>query len=183
MLWPESGNRKYGSVRGSDSDSCVAKLIYHQCSSGFRSLKLLLSLGALLLSGSPAIAADVLYLRCKASVDMLITNSVTSQVIEDRTIDEIYFFKVDLKNKTILDSRSERLVGITVQDKTIVIPQKFDDEELWLDDLTQIDLEQSNLYSASGKAIYRPRNQEVSYRAEGLCMEIDASGFVEVLSQ
>ena len=64
-------------------------------------MKLHALFGALLVSASPAIADDYLYLRCKTSVDLVNTNSITSKITEDRIIDDIAILKVDFKMKTI----------------------------------------------------------------------------------
>ena len=44
--------------------------------------KLPFLLSALLLSASPAVADDFVYLRCKESADIVITNSTTSKIID-----------------------------------------------------------------------------------------------------
>ena len=63
-------------------------------------------LGALLLSALPAAAGNYLYLRCKYSVDIVTTNTKTSKIYEDRTIDDSALIKIDFNKKTVLDTRS-----------------------------------------------------------------------------
>mgnify|MGYP001199403091 FL=1 len=146
-------------------------------------MKLPIFLGALLLSASPAVADDYLYLRCKASVDLVNTNSATSKITEDRTIDDIAILKVDFKMKTILDSRSEGPLNVSIQDKMLSIPQRIDNKELKLDDIGKIKLTPPYTLSGRGTAIYKSKNQTSTYSYEGPCKEIDASVFEEALKE
>ena len=146
-------------------------------------MKLLPLIGALLISASPASAGDYLYLRCKYSVDIVTTNSKTSEISEDRTIDDIALIEIDFKKKTVLDTRSEGALGFTLQNKTMTIMQKIDDDELKLHGLDKIELMPPYSSSGSGTAIYKSKNETWTYSYEGSCEEIDASVFDEALSQ
>ena len=146
-------------------------------------MKLHALFGALLVSASPAIADDYLYLRCKTSVDLVNTNSTTSKITEDRTMDDISILKVDFKMKTILDSRSEGPLGIEIQDKILKIPQRINDKELELEDIGRIELTSPYTLSGKGTAIYKSKNQTSTYSYEGLCKEVDASVFKSALKE
>ena len=88
-------------------------------------MKYLPILGALLLSASPAVADDLLYLRCKQSVDMVITDLITSKIVEDRTIDDISILKIDFSKKTMHDSRAGVTVNFALKSKIATIIQKL----------------------------------------------------------
>jgi len=146
-------------------------------------MKLHALFGALLVSASPAIADDYLYLRCKTSVDLVNTNSTTSKITEDRTMDDISILKVDFKMKIILDSRSEGPLDIEIQDKFLTIPQRINDKELELEDIGRIELTPPYALSGKGTAIYKSKNQTSTFSYEGLCKEVDASVFESALKE
>ena len=83
-------------------------------------MKLPMLLGALLLSASPVLADDFVYLRCKKSDDIVITNSATSKIIEERTKYVSSVFKIDLAKKTLTDARANYPLSFTVQNKLII---------------------------------------------------------------
>ena len=103
-------------------------------------MKLPILLGALFLSASPVIADDFIFLKCKYAVDLVTINSITSEIIEDRTIDDIALLKVDLKKKTIFDTRSSRPLDIAIQDGMITLVVQSEDEEMKIDDAAKIEL-------------------------------------------
>ena len=138
-------------------------------------MKYLPILGALLLSASPAVADDFLYLRCKQSVDMVITDLITSKIVEDRTIDDISILKIDFSKKTMHDSRAGLTVNFALKNKIATIIQKVDDDEVKLDDVTKIKLFPPYSNSSTGTGIFKAKNQSSTHRAEGVCEEVDAS--------
>ncbi len=103
-------------------------------------MKSLLGLGALLLSASPAVANDLLYLRCKKSDDIVITNSATSKIIEKRTKHDTSVLKVDLTKKTLTDARARFPLSFTVQNKIIIAIYKVDNDELKSSDIFKLNL-------------------------------------------
>ncbi|KZR91174.1 hypothetical protein [Synechococcus sp. MIT S9508] len=146
-------------------------------------MKYLPILGALLLSASPAIADDLLYLRCKQSVDIVITDLITSEIVEDRTIDDISILKIDFSKKTMHDSRAGLTVNFALKNKIATIIQKVDDDEVKVDDVTKIKLSPPYLNSSTGTGIVKAKNQSSTYRAEGVCEEVDASAWNESFKQ
>ena len=147
-------------------------------------MKLLPLIGALLLSASPAAAGDYLYLRCKSTAELVTTNTKSSKILDDRTIDDIALLKIDFKQKTVLDSRSEAALGYTLQNKTMTIIQRIDDDETILNGVDKIELMPPYSWSGSGTIILKSKNVTRNYSyEEGSCEEIDASVFDEALRQ
>ncbi|WP_037990606.1 hypothetical protein [Synechococcus sp. CC9616] len=144
-------------------------------------MKLIPLIGALLLSASPTAARDYLYLRCKYSVDMVTTNTKTSKISEDRTIDDRALLKIDFKQKTVLDARSPAALGYMLQNKTMTIIQNIDDDETKLNGVDKIELMPPYSTSGTGTAIFKSKNETRTYSYEGSCEEIDASVFDEAL--
>ena len=146
-------------------------------------MKSLLVLGALLLSASPAVANDLLYLRCKKSDDIVITNSATSKIIEKRTKDDTSVLKIDLTKKTLTDARARFPLGFTVQNKIIIAIYKVDNDELKSSDIFKLNLISPYSISAKGTAIVKAMNRSLTSRGEGSCEEVDASVFEKVMKE
>ena len=146
-------------------------------------MKLPILLTALLLSASPGVANDYLYLRCKKSDDIVITNSATSRIIGTRTKDVSSIFKIDLTKKTLTDARAGYPQSFTVQNKTIIITYKVDNDQLKSSDIFKLNLMPPYSISSKGTAIVETMNKSLTTRGEGSCEEVDASVFEKALNQ
>ena len=146
-------------------------------------MKCLLALGALLLSASPAVANDLLYLRCRKSDHIVIANTVTSKIIEERTKDDTSILKINLIKKTLTDARAGYPLSFTVQNKLITATFKVDNDELKSDDIFKLNLMPPYLITAKGTAIVKTMNRSLTSRGEGSCEEVDASVFEKVMKE
>ena len=146
-------------------------------------MKLPMLLGALLLSASPVLADDFVYLRCKKSDDIVITNSATSKIIEERTKYVSSIFKIDLAKKTLTDARANYPLSFTVQNKLIIATWKVDNDEMKSEDIFKLTLMPPYSISAKGTAIVKTMNRSLTTRGEGSCEEVDASVFKEALKE
>ena len=146
-------------------------------------MKLPILFGALLLSALPAISNDYLYLKCKKSDDIVITNSATSRIIGKRTKEVSSIFKIDLTKKTLTDARAGYPQSFTVQNKTIIITYKVDNNQLKSSDMFKLNLMPPYSISSKGTAIVKTMNKSLTTRGEGSCEEVDASVFEKALNQ
>ena len=146
-------------------------------------MKLPILITALLLSASPAVSNDYLYLRCKKSDDIVITNSSTSRIIGKRTKDVSSIFKIDLTKKTLTDARVGYPKSFTVQNKTIFITYKVDNDQLKSSDIFKLNLMPPYSISSKGTAIVKTMNKSLTTRGEGSCEEVDLSVFEKALNQ
>ena len=64
-------------------------------------MKLTALLGALLLSASPALADDFVYLKCDALVSAITKRAITNEVLDDGQEQEQRFFKVDVTKSRV----------------------------------------------------------------------------------
>ena len=147
------------------------------------SMKSLLALSALLLSASPATADDFLYLRCKQSVNLVTTNSITSKIIEDRTLDDVSILKIDFIKKSILDTRSAGPLSFTVQNNVMNVLTKSDDDELKINDVFKLNLFPPYLNSSRGTIVFKTKNKTNAHSANGFCKEVDGSVFEKALKE
>ena len=122
-------------------------------------MKLAILLGALVLSASPAIADDFVYLRCNASVDILITDSTTSKIIEEKTVDDIAIIKIDFINKTILDARSEGPLSFKLRNNIMNVLTDSDDNRYKINDVFKLNLTSPISYSQRGAVVFKPKNE------------------------
>ncbi len=146
-------------------------------------MKLPILFGALLLSASPAISNDYLYLKCKKSDDIVITNPATSRIIGKRTKEVSSIFKIDLTKKTLTDARAGYPQSFTVQNKTIIITYKVDNNQLKSSDMFKLNLMPPYSISSKGTAIVKTMNKSLTTRGEGSCEEVDPSVFEKALNQ
>ena len=140
-------------------------------------------LGALLLSVSPAVANNLLYLRCRKSDHIVIANTVTSKIIEERTKDDTSIFKIDLTKKTLTDARAGYPQSFTVQNRAIIITYKVDNDQLKSSDIFKLNLMPPYSISSQGTAIVKTMKKSLTTRGEGSCEEVDASVFENALNQ
>ena len=127
------------------------------------------------------LADDFVYLRCKKSDDIVITNSATSNIIDKRTKDDSSILKIDLTKKTLADARARFPLSFTVQNKTIIATYKVDNDELKSDDMFKLNLIPPYSISSKGTAIVKTMNRSLTSRGEGSCEEVDASVFEKVM--
>ena len=146
-------------------------------------MKLQILLGVLLLSASPAVANDYLYLRCKKSDDIVIANSATSRIIGKRTKDVSSIFKIDLTKKTLTDARAGYPQSFTVLNREIIITYKVDNNQLKSSDMFKLNLMPPYSISSKGTAIVKTMNKSLTTRGEGSCEEVDPSVFEKALNQ
>ena len=87
--------------------------------------KLPLLLATLLLSASPAVADDFLYLVCKIEGQNTYTNLVSKDVTDDEYVDYL-MFQVDLSKSLFRNHRDPEWAQMSVDGNTIVQDTKYD---------------------------------------------------------
>ena len=145
--------------------------------------RLLLLISALMVSSTQASSKDILYLKCKVTADVLITDLATSKIVEDRTIDDISILKIDFEASTVHDARSEEAVDIAIEGEMALIAQRINDNEVKLEDDSNLHLRPPYSFSGAGKTVYKSKNQKANYTYQGSCIEVDSSVFDKALNQ
>jgi len=90
-------------------------------------MKLPLLLATLLLSASPAVADDFLYMVCKIEGQNTRTNLVSKDVTDDEYVDYL-MFEVDLSKSRFRNHRDPEWAQMSVDGNTIVQDTKYDRE-------------------------------------------------------
>ena len=83
-------------------------------------MKRILAITAPFFLTTPAFSKDTLYLKCNVTSDFLITDLTTSQIVDDRSIDDTSILKIDLKASTAHDTRSEEAIDNIIKRKWLL---------------------------------------------------------------
>ena len=148
-----------------------------------KTMKRILNISIPFILTTPAFSKDTLYLKCKVTSDFLIHDLATSKLVDDRTIDDISILKIDFKESTAHDARSEQSIDIVIKKKMALIAQRVSDDEIQIDDDGILHLIPPYPFSGTGKAFYKAKNQKADYAYQGSCMEVGVSVFHEALNQ
>ena len=163
-------------------------------------MKSLLALGALVLSASPAVADDFVYLSCETKTQLRVIDAETAKVIRDfEETESIYedniskkIYKIDLKNSQY----THHLEGNRKSDVQVKIDAKIKNGKLMhygegprghIETKISFDPPGEILINGSyvGFAMdgMRPLTYIGEYITKGSCTDIDASVFEEDLNQ
>ena len=146
-------------------------------------MKSLLVLGALLVSASPVLADDFVYLRCETMQNLTYSNSKTSKILDNRRMSAVNILQVDLKKKTLFDTRSTRPIDVTIQGTNLSWRNAFNTIKSEQDVSGKINLVPPYHFSTGGVVTDKTNNINLTFSEEGSCAEIDASEFQEALNQ
>ena len=146
-------------------------------------MKSIFFLSALLVSVSPAIADDFVYLRCETMQDLTYSNSKTSKILDNRRMSAVNILQVDLKKKTLFDTRSTRPIDVTIQGTNLSWRNAFNTIKSGQDVSGKINLVPPYHFSTGGVVTDKTNNINLTFSEEGSCAEIDASEFEEALNQ
>ena len=147
-------------------------------------MKLPILLGALLLSATPAVADNFLYVRCKTEVTA--TTLRSNQVVNSEQGDMIFYFKTDLKNSRIMNSTRGEWDKLEIKNGVA-----FEDKVNVLDGLnyhTKTSMEIQPL----GKIVVNVAVSKIAHsnddisqmlKGSGDCQEVDASAFEKAMKQ
>ena len=147
-------------------------------------MKIPILLGALLLSASPALADNFLYVRCKT--EFTATTLQSNQVVDSEQGDMIFHFKADLKNSRIMNSargewdKLEIKNGVAFEDKVNVL------EGLNYHSKTSMEIQPLGKIVVNvvvSKIAHSNEDVAQMLKASGDCQEVDASAFEMALNQ
>ena len=95
-------------------------------------MKIPILLGALLLSGSPVVAQDIVVLECPVSIHTTLIDPETSNVVDSHKQQEIgpFYFTVDFKNNT-LDGGGPEPGPVEIKDGQVMFEEKWKDGSIF----------------------------------------------------
>ena len=74
-------------------------------------MKLPLLLTTLLLSASPVVADDFLYLKCEVTIERTVFDWNLGEQISEREIDDVIHYKIDIKGDVVFDSTEPQVAN------------------------------------------------------------------------
>ena len=144
-------------------------------------MKLPMLLGALLLSASPAVADDFVYLECDYELKMESRAIRSNQLVMSEVEKISQYLKVDLKNNRLMTSDTEKWRDVLIVNG-ILYEEKYDEGNKYpIKGELSVAIQPPGMYS--GEAFSRDDALRYVMRASGTCKEIDASVFEKALNQ
>ena len=145
-------------------------------------MKFHLVLGALLLSASPAIADDFLYLRCDTKFNKISKDLRVNKIIEIDEGADVLHSKVDLINSRVMTAEDDA----EWEEVEIVNGVYSVGEEKLVDGVTlstSMFLQVDPPGKMTVNVLSRDDNSSVSFKVTGMCKEVDASVFEKALKE
>ena len=145
-------------------------------------MKYLPLLGALILSASPAIADDFLYLRCDTKFSKISKDLRANRIIEIDEGADVLLSKVDLINSRVMTAEGDA----EWEEVEIVNGVYSVDEEKLVNGVTlsaSMFLQVDPPGKMTVNVLSRDDNSSVSFKVTGMCKEVDASVFEKALKE
>ena len=145
-------------------------------------MKYLPLLGALILSASPAIADDFLYLRCDTKFSKISKDLRANKVIQSDEGADVLLSKVDLINSRVMTAEDDA----EWEEVEIVNGVYSVDEEKLVNGVTlsaSMFLQVDPPGQMTVNVLSRDDNSSVSFKVTGMCKEVEASVFEKALNQ
>ena len=145
-------------------------------------MKYLTLLSALLLSATPAIADDFLYLRCDTKFSKISKDLRANKIIEIDEGADVLHSKVDLINSRVMTAEDDA----EWEEVEIVNGVYSVGEEKLVDGVTlstSMFLQVDPPGQMTVNVLSRDDNSSVSFKVTGMCKEVEASVFEKALNQ
>ena len=145
-------------------------------------MKSLLVLGALLLSATPAVADDYLYLQCDTKFGNITKDLRVNKIIESKEDVVILISKVDLINNRIMGAQSD-----PEWEELEIVNGAHSVEEEELENGVTTSMSMSMQVDPPGQVtiniLSRDDDVSSSVKMAGMCKEVDASVFEKALKE
>ena len=154
------------------------------------SMKLPLLIITLLLSASPVVADDFLYLKCDETmlVSMVIDYSDGHQTPLSREIREILVLRIDMRNKKVIYNNTNEEQDVIIQDNEMSTEMihKTEFENQWTKDTYSTTTMLSPPYTIRGegkRVLKEPTPGLIKTVTTGDCIKIDSAEFDDFKNQ
>ena len=141
-------------------------------------MKYLPLLSALLLSATPAIADDFLYLRCDTKFSKISKDLRANKIIEIDEGADVLHSKVDLINSRVMTAE-----GDAEWEEVEIVNGVYSVDEETLENGVTLSMSMSLQVNPPGQmtvnVLSRDDKSSVSFKVTGMCKEVDASVFEE----
>ena len=148
-------------------------------------MKYLPLLGTLILSASPAIADDFIYLQCKSNTVVEAVYNLTDKVLVDKTEPTTIVYQIDLQKQLLMSSdKSTKPAKISIRDGVAVYRLDWASGDSSVKAIMKVGIEYPFETFGSGTNIYGGDTQiTVKWTDRGACKKVDASVFEKALER
>ena len=144
-------------------------------------MKILPLIGPLLLSATPAIAGEFLYVACMYEVNIRETRLPSEEIVGERDIKDIMFYKINLTNKVLKSKTHWSWDDIDIRDNQIILEIKRDDDYHSFQGRSVMPLNPPGPTSSNWQE-RTPTALRIG-KAKGMCSEIEPSVFEKGFNQ
>ena len=145
------------------------------------SMKSLLALSALLLSASPAIADDFVYLECENKTVAITKYLKPPRITEEAVTSDIQHLRVDLVNGRFMAAENPQWDEAEVVNGAVVIDDQMTANGLTASIKANMQLDPPGRITAN--ILELNDDYSSSIKMTGMCKEVDASVFEKALNQ
>ena len=147
--------------------------------------KSLLALGALLLSVTPAVADDIIYMKCETNTVVKAVHNLTDKVLVDKTEPTTIAYQIDLQKQMWMSSdKSTKPTKISIRDGVAVYRLDWASGDSSVKAIMKVGIEYPFETFGSGTNIFGGDKQiTLKWTDRGACKEVDASVFEEALKE
>ena len=144
-------------------------------------MKLPIILGALLLSVSPAVADDFVYLECETKLVATIKDLKSNQITKREEATETTHHKVDLANSRTASAKKPEWEEVKIVDGAAVLDEESTENGENISMKASWQIVPPGRFTADGSFINDTTS--TTFKARGICKASDASVFEEALNQ
>ena len=143
--------------------------------------KLSTLLGSLLLSVSPAIADDLVYLECESNLLTTIKDLKSNQITKREEPTETTYHKIDLANSRTASAKKPGWEEVKIVDGVILLDQEFT--------VNGVDMKMNGFWQIvppgrfTGDGLASNDAFSATFKVRGICKAIDESVFEKALNQ
>ena len=144
-------------------------------------MKYVLLLGALLLSASPAVADEFVYLECETKLVATIKDLKSNQITKREEATETTHHKVDIANSRILLAKKLGWEKVKIVDGVVDLDKEFTEEGFVIKRKGSWQVVPPGRFI--GDSSFSNDTTSTTFKARGMCKASDASVFKEALNQ
>ena len=143
--------------------------------------KLSVLLGALLLSASPVLADDLVYLECEGKSVTTIKELKSNQILKREETTETTHHKVDLANSRTASAKDPGWEEVTVVDGVAVIDEESTEDGFDIKLKGSWQIVPPGRFTADG--LFSNDDTSTTFTIRGICKARDASAFEKALKE
>ena len=143
--------------------------------------KLSVLLGALLLSASPVLADDLVYLECEGKSVTTIKELKSNQILKKEETTETTHHKFDLVNSRLMSADNPQWEEVKIVDGVVVLDEESTEDGFDIKVNASWRIVPPGRFTADG--LFINDTTSTTFKARGMCKGIDESEFEKALKE